>query len=162
MKKIMIILLVLCTCLSGTVRAFELESIGPETSFLDKLNRDVTGDIDYLRSIAFAYKDKYVVTEEKYLDISSIDKFYAQLSAPLTLAEIDDGNRLMFLIITLGKNSIFSRLLGGYQAARLSLSLFAILASTVILLWLADTVDTKGTLMMQGPRIGNISVMLKI
>lgn len=94
MKKIMIILLVLCTCLSGTVRAFELESIGPETSFLDKLNRDVTGDIDYLRSIAFAYKDKYVVTEEKYLDISSIDKFYAKLSAPLTLAEIDDGNML--------------------------------------------------------------------
>lgn len=91
MKKLLIIVLVLCTCLSGTAHAFELESIGPETSFLDSLNRDVTEDIKYLRNIAELYKEKYVVTEEQYIDISSIDNFYADLSAPLTLSELDSG-----------------------------------------------------------------------
>lgn len=91
MKKILVIMLVLCTCLSGTAQAFELESIGPETSFLDSLKRDVTGDINYLRGIAESYKEKYVVTEEQYIDIASIDNFYADLSAPLTLSELDSG-----------------------------------------------------------------------
>lgn len=91
MKKLLIIVLALCTCLSGTAHAFELESIGPETSFLDSLNRDVTEDIKYLRNIAELYKEKYVVTEEQYIDISSIDNFYADLSAPLTLSELDSG-----------------------------------------------------------------------
>ena len=59
MKKILVIMLVLCTCLSGTAQAFELESIGPETSFLDSLKRDVTGDINYLRGIAETYKDSH-------------------------------------------------------------------------------------------------------
>jgi len=91
LKKILVIMLVLCTCLSGTAQAFELESIGPETSFLDSLKRDVTGDINYLRGIAESYKEKYVVTEEQYIDIASIDNFYADLSAPLTLSELDSG-----------------------------------------------------------------------
>ena len=91
MKKLLIIVLALCTCLSGTAHAFELESIGPETSFLDSLNRDVTEDIKYLRNIVELYKEKYVVTEEQYIDISSIDNFYADLSAPLTLSELDSG-----------------------------------------------------------------------
>lgn len=91
LKKILIITLVLCTCLSGTAHAFELESIGPETTFFDSLNRDVTGDINYLRNIAESYKERYVVTEEQYIDITSIDNFYADLSAPLTLSELDSG-----------------------------------------------------------------------
>lgn len=91
MKKLLIIVLALCTCLSGTAHAFELESIGTETSFLDSLNRDVTEDIKYLRNIAELYKEKYVVTEEQYIDISSIDNFYADFSAPLTLSELDSG-----------------------------------------------------------------------
>ena len=91
MKKIFILVLVLCISVSGTVQAFKLESIGPETSFLDSLNRDVTGDVNYLRSIAESYKDRFVVTEAQYVNIKSIDEFYSSLSAPLTLSEIDRG-----------------------------------------------------------------------
>ena len=91
MKKILVLVLVLCTCLSGTAHALELEAIGPETSFLDGLNRDVTDDVNYLNSVAMLYKDRFVVTQEDYIDISAIDKFYASLSNPLTLSEIDTG-----------------------------------------------------------------------
>ena len=91
MKKILVLVLVLCTCLSGTAHALELEAIGPETSFLDGLNRDVTDDVNYLNSVAMSYKDRFVVTQENYIDISAIDKFYASLSNPLTLSEIDTG-----------------------------------------------------------------------
>lgn len=91
MKKILVLVLVLCTCLSGTAHAFELESIGPETSFLDSLNRDVTDDVNYISGVAMSYKDRFVVTQEEYIDISSIDNFYASLSNPLTLSEIDTG-----------------------------------------------------------------------
>ena len=91
MKRILAFVLALCICLSGTVQAFDLETIGPETTFLDGLKKDVSEDIDYLRAIAFSYKDRFVVSEEEYLDISSIDKFYASLSEPLSLSEIDSG-----------------------------------------------------------------------
>lgn len=91
MKKILVLVLVFCTCLSGTAHALELEAIGPETSFLDGLNRDVTDDVNYLNSVAMSYKDRFVVTQEDYIDISAIDKFYASLSNPLTLSEIDTG-----------------------------------------------------------------------
>ena len=91
MKKILVLVLVLCTCLSGTAHALELEAIGPETSFLDGLNRDVTDDVNYLNSVAMSYKDRFVVTQEDYIDISAIDKFYASLSNSLTLSEIDTG-----------------------------------------------------------------------
>lgn len=91
MKKILVLVLVLCTCLSGTAHALELEAIGPETSFLDGLNRDVTDDVNYLNGIAMSYKDRFVVTQEEFVDITSIDNFYASLSNPLTLSEIDTG-----------------------------------------------------------------------
>lgn len=91
MKKILVLVLVLCTCLSGTAHALELEAIGPETSFLDGLNRDVTDDVNYLNSVAMSYKDRFVVTQEEFVDITSIDNFYASLSNPLTLSEIDTG-----------------------------------------------------------------------
>ena len=91
LKKLIVLVLVLCTCFSGIAQAFELEAIGPETSFLDSLNRDVTDDVNYLRDMAFSYRDRFIVTEEKYLDISSIDNFYSSLSNPLTLSEIDNG-----------------------------------------------------------------------
>ena len=84
--------LVLCTSLSGTVQAFNLEAIGPETSFFSGLNRDVTDDVNYLKDIALSYSDRFVVSEEDCIDISSIDKFYASLSSPLSLSEIDTGD----------------------------------------------------------------------
>lgn len=92
MKKILILALVLCTCLSGTAQAFNLETIGPETSFFSGLNRDIADDANYLKSIALSYNDRFIVTEEECIDISSIDKFYASLSNPLTLSEIDTGS----------------------------------------------------------------------
>ena len=91
MKKLLVMVLVLCICLTGTVQAFEIEAIAPETSFLDSLNRDVTDDVNYLHSIAFSYKDRFVVTQEEYLDINAIDDFYTSLSNPITLSEIDAG-----------------------------------------------------------------------
>lgn len=95
MKRILILVFVLFICFSGTVQAFNLEAVGPETSFLDSLNRDVTDDINYLSDIAMSYKDRFVVTKEDYIDISSIDNFYLSLSSPLTLGEIDTG-KLIF------------------------------------------------------------------
>ena len=122
MKKLLIIVLALCTCLSGTAHAFELESIGPETSFLDSLNRDVTEDIKYLRSIAELYKEKYVVTEEQYIDISSIDNFYADLSAPLTLSELDSGelafNTDKIFETSLKKELNLFKIIGGLSGCR--------------------------------------------
>jgi len=91
MKKILVLVLVLCTFMSGTAQALELEWVGPETSFLDSLNRDVTDDVEHLKGIAFSYSDRYIVTEEEYLDISSIDKFYTELSKELTIEELDSG-----------------------------------------------------------------------
>lgn len=124
MKKLFIIVLVLCTCLSGTAHAFELESIGPETSFLDSLNRDVTEDINYLRNIAELYKEKYVVTEEQYIDISSIDNFYADLSAPLTLSELDSGeiafNTDKIFEAGLKKELNLFKIIGGLSGCRAS------------------------------------------
>lgn len=95
MKRILIIMLALCSCLSIGTHAFELEAIGPDTAFLESLNRNVTEDIEYLREIAFSYKDRFVVTEEESVDISSIDKFYRSISSPLALSEIDSG-KLIF------------------------------------------------------------------
>ena len=57
MKKILVLVLVLCTFMSGTAQALELEWVGPETSFLDSLNRDVTDDVEHLKGIAFSYSD---------------------------------------------------------------------------------------------------------
>lgn len=97
--------LVLCTCLSGTAQAFNLETIGPDTSFLSGLERDVTDDVNYIKNIALSYGDRFIVTEENYIDISSIDKFYASLSEPLTLLEIDTGK------LAFDSGSIFSNTL---------------------------------------------------
>lgn len=91
LKKILILVLVLCISMSNAAQALEIETIGPETSFIESLERDIEDDSDYLKNIALLYKDKYVVTQEEYVDISSIDKFYASLSMPLTLSEIDEG-----------------------------------------------------------------------
>lgn len=91
LKRIFYLTVVLCISSFCTVNAFDIAGIGPDTEFLDSLNRNVTDDVNYLRSIADSYRDRYVVTEEKSADISAIDEYYAQLSAPLTVDEIDSG-----------------------------------------------------------------------
>jgi len=92
MKKITTILI----CLSiifivTTVSAFDISDIRPDDSFITSLGRNTAADLEYLRNIAEQYNGKYVVTEEQYLDITSIDMFYYQLSAPLSLEELDAG-----------------------------------------------------------------------
>ena len=91
MKKFLIVILAICCFMTVNVQALELEWVGPETSFLDSLKRDVSDDVNYLKNIAFSYKDKYIVVEKENADISSIDKFYSEFSKPLTLEEIDKG-----------------------------------------------------------------------
>lgn len=92
LKRILSLAVVLCIS-SFTVNAFDITGIGPDTEFLDSLNRNVTDDVNYLRSIADSYSDRFVVTEDKWADISAIDEYYTQLSAPLTVDEIDTGKK---------------------------------------------------------------------
>lgn len=92
LKKLLSLAVVLCIS-SFTVNAFDITGIGPDTEFLDSLNRNVTDDVNYLRSIADSYSDRFVVTEDKWADISAIDEYYTQLSAPLTVDEIDTGKK---------------------------------------------------------------------
>lgn len=92
LKRILSLAVVLCIS-SFTVNAFDIMGIGPDTEFLDSLNRNVTDDVNYLRSIADSYSDRFVVTEDKWADISAIDEYYTQLSAPLTVDEIDTGKK---------------------------------------------------------------------
>lgn len=91
MKKCFI--LVICFCLlSANVSAFELTDASPDNSFVESLERDVAADKEYLKRLAESYSDRFVVTEMQTADISSIDSFYAKISAPLTVSEIDTGN----------------------------------------------------------------------
>lgn len=91
MKKIYMLFITVFLLFSITVNAFEVVDIKPDTDFLDGLKRDVTGDITYFESIVNSYSDRYVVKKEDYLDISAIDKFYENISKPLTLKELDSA-----------------------------------------------------------------------
>ena len=90
MKKIFVTAMIVLSLFSN-VSAFEITSIGPDTDFLE--SRNITDDVNYLRQIAYSYSDRFVVTTEEYADISAIDEYYAALSAPLTLKEIDNGQK---------------------------------------------------------------------
>lgn len=90
MKKYIILFLCLCS-FTTNVHAFELTQIKPESSYIEKIGADVEADKAYIRGVAESYKNRFVVTEEQYLDISSIDDFYVKLSTPLSLTEIDNG-----------------------------------------------------------------------
>ena len=93
MKRVLAIAILLCMCSFGTVSAFEIKGIGPDTDFLDSLHRDVTDDVNYLKNIADSYSDRFVVTEEDNVDISVIDRYYAALSAPLTVEELEGAQK---------------------------------------------------------------------
>lgn len=90
MRKYILLLLCLCTLTTNSY-AFDLIGIEPDNTFFEEIGAGMETDKVYLREIAEGYQDRYVVMEEAYIDISSIDTFYEQLSAPLTLAEIDNG-----------------------------------------------------------------------
>lgn len=91
MKKIIVFALAVCMGLPCTASAFGITQMGPDTEFADKAGRKLDEDIAYISSVANAYSDRYIVTEEKYADITAIDELYNKLSEPLSLNEIDTG-----------------------------------------------------------------------
>lgn len=91
MKRIFILVMILCISMSYTASAFDITEIQPGAAFSDDLCRDIEGDVTYLRNLATSYRDRFVVTEEQSADIRSIDDFFANLSAPLTIDEFDQG-----------------------------------------------------------------------
>lgn len=91
MRKIIVIALTILLSFQGTVSAFEIKSISPDTSEISGRNIDVLGDKAYLKSIADKYANLFVVEEKEYIDISEIDKFYSELSNPISLEELDSG-----------------------------------------------------------------------
>jgi hypothetical protein len=91
MKQIITILIVVLMLFNPTAYAIDSTEFKPNYSFANSLGRDVNIDLEYIKSIANLYSNRYVVREEKYLDITAIDEFYKSLSMPLTLEEIDSG-----------------------------------------------------------------------
>ena len=91
MRKIIVIALTILLSFQGTVSAFEIKSISPDTSEISGRNIDVMDDKAYLKSIADKYANLFVVEEKEYIDISEIDKFYSELSNPISLEELDSG-----------------------------------------------------------------------
>lgn len=91
MKKLLILCCFLCILCNLTVYAFDIVDIKPDDSFVKGYGRDVSADAAYLRGIADSYRNKYIVTEELYIDCGSIDSFYNELLQSLTLKELDRG-----------------------------------------------------------------------
>lgn len=91
MKRFAIAILCCLLFISNTVNAFKITDIQPDDSFLIGLGADIESDKAYLKSISKQYSEKYMVTEETYADITDIDSFFEELSAPLTLTELDRG-----------------------------------------------------------------------
>lgn len=91
MKKIISLITAIILCFSVNVNAFELTEIKPDDSYINELGLNVQDDINYLDNIANGYAKRYVVKKVDTCDISDIDRFYRELSEPMTLEEIDKG-----------------------------------------------------------------------
>jgi len=91
MKRITTILIALSMLFATNVYALDIIDVKPDDSFVTSLGWDVNADLDYIKSIADLYSNRYVVMEEKYIDTTVIDELYKNLSAPLTLEQIDSG-----------------------------------------------------------------------
>jgi len=91
MKRIITILAIITMMFSYNAHAFDIVDVNPDDSFIASLGRDVEADKEYIRGIANSYNEKFVVTKEKYVDISSIDSFFKRLSTPLSITELDAG-----------------------------------------------------------------------
>jgi len=91
MKRILTILIVISMLFTTDVWALDIINVMPDDSFVTSLGRDTKADLEYIKSIANLYSTRYVVREEKYIDSTAIDELYRNLSAPLTLEQIDSG-----------------------------------------------------------------------
>ena len=92
MKKTIITVFAISLLLTVKAGALEIIGIDTDTSFIERLDRDVADDAKYLRNIAAGYGNRFVVEEKDYADITPIDRFFEELSAPVTLAELDSGH----------------------------------------------------------------------
>ena len=108
MRKIIVIALTILLSFQSTVSAFEIKSISPDTSEISGRNIDVLGDKAYLKSIADKYANLFVVEEKEYIDISEIDKFYSELSNPISLEELDSG-KINFNVDVIADNELKKR-----------------------------------------------------
>ena len=92
MKKRIILILIILLCFPfSIVNAFKIIDIKPDDSFVQEYGRDIKADTAYLQSIAESYSNKYIVTEEEYIDCELIDNFYSDLFQSLSLDELDNG-----------------------------------------------------------------------
>lgn len=89
MKRIITILMAISMLFTTNVFALDIIDAKPDDSFVASLGRDIETDLEYIKSIADLYSSRYVVYEEKYIDATDIDELYRNLSAPLTLEQID-------------------------------------------------------------------------
>ena len=103
MRKIIVMALAVLLSFQSTAGAFGIKSITPDNSVIEDMGVDTEGDMEYLKSIADKYAQFFVVKQEEYVDISDIDRFYAELSKPLTVAEFDSGKTDMNLNIVSDK-----------------------------------------------------------
>ena len=132
MKKILPILLAL-TLSCGNVCAFGLEDAAADTSYLENIGADITGDMLYARNLVGGVSQKYVVSESTDGDISAVDAFYEKLSAPITVSELDGGKADFDFGVVCGdslkrKTKLIKSLagLGGYTAEFEPLCIFNI------------------------------------
>ncbi len=70
---------------------FSVSDIAPDKSFADE-HESYDADMEYLYSVVAPYADKFVVTNEEYIDCSDIDAYFKAISTPLTLDEIDNSS----------------------------------------------------------------------
>lgn len=128
MKKIPILALLLVLCMQGNVNAFSVRIDDRIISEINNTEQEVyakhKADTEYIEQLANTFSDRYVVRKNEECDISEINKFYENLSAPMTLKEIDASSHDMDLSVVmdgelLKKFSLFKMMggMGGYTAS---------------------------------------------
>lgn len=127
MKKTLILSLALVLCMQGSANAFSVridERIISEINNTEEAYKKQKEDTEYIEKLANSFSDRFVVRKNEECDISEIDKFYENLSKPMTLKEIDSSSHNMDLSVVmdeelLKKLSLFKMMggMGGYTAS---------------------------------------------
>lgn len=86
MKKILCFVLTALFVLNSTAYAYDAYSV-----FFTGHNTEAQKGIIYIDTLLKPFADRYVVEKTRDVDISEIDKFYEELSKPLTVEELDNG-----------------------------------------------------------------------
>lgn len=71
---------------------FWIDEIGPEKGSIGSVaDEKLNADVEKVRSIAMKYADRYIVTQEEYVDTSCIDNILSEMSTPISFSEWDSG-----------------------------------------------------------------------